>query len=106
VSEHDGEEEAGEERPAPKAVVFYHSAGDVLDRAPAHMAAHGACIDEFHARGDLLLVGTFGDPVREGALCVFRSRSAAEEFVTRDPFVTEGLVVRYEIRDWNEILVP
>jgi len=95
-----------DERPAPKAVVLYHSADDVLDRAPAHMPAHSACIDEFHGRGDLLLIGTFGDPVREGALCVFRSRDAAEAFVACDPFVTEGLVARYEIRDWNEILVP
>jgi uncharacterized protein len=105
MTAHDGEE-AGGERPVPKAVVLYHSADDVLERAPAHMAVHSACIDEFHDRGDLLLIGTFGDPVREGALCVFRTRAAAEEFVTRDPFVTEGLVARYEIRDWNEILVP
>lgn len=97
---------AAAERPAPKAVVIYHSADDVLARAPLHWEGHSACIDEFHERGDLLLIGTFGDPVREGALCVFRSRAAAEEWVTRDPFVTEGLVARYEIRDWNEILVP
>jgi uncharacterized protein YciI len=93
-------------RPAPKAVVLYHSAPDVLERAPTYMAAHGAVIDEFHGAGELLMVGVFGDPAREGAMCVFRTRDAAERFVRRDPFVTEGLVARYEIRDWNEILVP
>jgi uncharacterized protein YciI len=95
-----------EERPAPKAVVLYHATADVLERAPAYMPAHQACIQEFHDRGDLLLIGTFGDPVREGALCVLRSREAAEAWVKQDPFVTEGLVARYEIRDWNEILLP
>ena len=95
-----------DERPAPKTVVLYHSAADVLERVPLYREAHGELIDEFHAAGDLLLIGTFGDPVTEGAMCVFRTRDAAEEFVTRDPFVTEGLVARYEIRDWNEILVP
>ena len=95
-----------DERPAPKTVVLYHSAPDVLERAPGYMAAHGALIDEFHAAGDLLLIGTFGDPVGEGAMCVFRSREAAEDWVTKDPFVTEGLVARYEIRTWNEILTP
>jgi uncharacterized protein YciI len=93
-------------RPAPKAVVFYHPVHDVLERAPEVMPRHSAAIDEFHARGDLLLVGTFADPVAHGALCVLRSREAAEEWVRTDPFVLEGLVARYEIRDWNEILTP
>jgi uncharacterized protein YciI len=97
---------SGGERPVPKAVVLYHSSPDVLERAPAHMPGHGALIDEFHATGDLLLIGTFGDPVREGAMCVFRTREAAERFVSNDPFVTEGLVARHEIRTWNEILTP
>jgi uncharacterized protein YciI len=97
----------GEEaRPAPKTVVLYHSAPDVLERAPQHMGVHGELIDEFHGKGELLLVGTFGDPVREGAMCVFSTRDAAERFVARDPFVTEGLVARYEVREWNEILSP
>jgi uncharacterized protein YciI len=93
-----------DERPAPKTVVLYHSAPDVLERVPMYRAAHGELIDEFHAAGDLLLIGTFGDPVLEGAMCVFHTREAAEDWVTKDPFVTEGLVARYEIRTWNEIL--
>ena len=47
------------DRPAPKAVVFYHSAPDVLDRAPSYMAAHGAVIDEFHGTG-IGLTAAFG----------------------------------------------
>jgi uncharacterized protein YciI len=39
-------------------------------------------------------------------MCVFSTRDAAERFVARDPFVTEGLVARYEVREWNELLVP
>jgi uncharacterized protein YciI len=97
---------AGDDRPPPKAVVFYHPVPDVLDRAPAVFPRHLAAIEKFHDRGDLLLVGTFGDPAREGALCVLRSREAAEEWVRTDPFVLEGLVASYEIRDWNEILLP
>ena len=93
-----------DERPAPKTVVLYHSAPDVLARAPQYREAHGELIDEFHASGDLLLIGTFGDPVAEGAMCVFRTREAAEDWVRKDPFVTAGLVARYEIRTWHEIL--
>jgi uncharacterized protein YciI len=95
-----------EDRPAPLTVVLYHSAGDVMERAPQHMPKHSALIDEFHEAGELLLIGTFGDPVREGAMCVFASRDAADRFVRRDPFVTEGLVASYDVREWNEILRP
>ncbi|MGI5239541.1 YciI family protein [Dactylosporangium sp. CA-139066] len=89
-----------------KYVVLYTSAEDVASRAPAHFPAHRARLDEYHARGDLLLVGTFGDPQKEGSMAIFRTREAAESFVAGDPFVLNGVVASYEIRDWNETLAP
>jgi uncharacterized protein YciI len=89
-----------------KYVVFYHSANDVATKAPPVFPAHRARVDEFHARGDLLLVGTFADPQADGSMSVFRTREAAQEFVDGDPFVREGVVASYEIREWNEVLMP
>jgi uncharacterized protein YciI len=86
-------------------VVLYESADDVLSRAPAHFPAHKARLDAFHERGDLLMVGTFGDPQAEGSMAVFRSREAAEEFVREDPFVLNGVVRAWQLREWNEILL-
>jgi uncharacterized protein YciI len=87
-----------------KYVVFYESADDVASKAPAHFPAHRVRIDDFHRRGDLLMIGIFGDPQQEGSMAVFASREAAEEFVKDDPFVTEGVVKNWHIREWNEIL--
>lgn len=84
------------------AVVLYHSGDDVLKLAPVHFPAHKARLDEFHASGDLVMVGTFGDPVAQGSMAVFTSREAAEKFVEGDPFVLNGVVRDAEIRDWNE----
>jgi len=89
-----------------KYVVFYDSADDVGSKAPAHFPAHSARLQEFHARGTLLLVGTFGNPQEEGSMAVFSSREAAEEFVKGDPFVLNGVVRDWHIREWNEILAP
>jgi uncharacterized protein YciI len=89
-----------------KAVLLYESADDVLTKAPAHFPAHVARIEEFRARGEILLVGAFGDPQKEGSMAVFPTRAAAEAFVEEDPFVLEGVVRRSEIRDWNEMLAP
>ena len=88
-----------------KAVVLYQSADDVSAKAPAHFPAHVAWYEPFHERGDLLMIGTFGDPQTEGSMAIFASREAAEEFVAGDPFVVNGVVRRWEIRDWNEALM-
>jgi uncharacterized protein YciI len=89
--------------PSRRAVVLYASAPDVATRAPAHFPAHRARLDDFHARGELLLVGTFGDPQAQGSMAIFRTRAAAEEFVAEDPFVLNGVVAAHEVRDWDEI---
>jgi uncharacterized protein YciI len=85
-----------------KYVVFYTSAEEVLQKAPAHNA-HGL---GFHQRGDLLMYGPFADAQAEGSMAIFRSREAAEEFVRGDPFVLNGVVSGWELREWNEGLVP
>ena len=85
-------------------VVLYEAGDDVLERAPAHMEAHSARIREFHERGDILMVGTFGDPQREGSMAIFPTQEAAEAFVAGDPFVREGVVRSWQLRTWNEIL--
>jgi uncharacterized protein len=84
-------------------VVFYESADDVMSKAPPVYPRHLARLKEFRDRGDLLLVGTFGDPQAEGSMAVFGSREAAEEFVRDDPFVNEGVVKAWTLREWDEV---
>jgi uncharacterized protein len=86
-----------------KYVLFYDSADDVGSKAPMHFPAHKARLDDFHALGTLLMVGTFGNPQDEGSMAIFTTREAAEEFVREDPFVLNGVVRAWHIREWNEI---
>ena len=87
-----------------KYVLLYESADDVASRAPAQFPAHKARLDEFHARGDLPMVGTFGDPQTQGSMAIFRTREAAEEFAREDPFVLNGVVRDWRVLDWDEVL--
>ena len=85
-----------------KYVLLYESAADVASKAPPLFPEHWARCEQFHARGVLELVGTFGDPQTQGSMAIFTTREAAEEFATGDPFVTGGVVASWEVRDWNE----
>jgi uncharacterized protein len=86
-----------------KFVVFYELAADGLPKAMAHFPAHRARLIDFHSRGTLLMAGPFANP-SEGALAIFTTREAAEEFIAGDPFVQSGAVSRYTIREWQEAL--
>jgi uncharacterized protein len=83
-------------------VLLYQSAEDVAVKAPLHFAAHRARWSEFQDRGTLLLIGPFID--QSGAMAVFTTREAAEEFAQGDPFVVNGVVSSWQIREWNEAL--
>jgi uncharacterized protein len=90
--------------PAPVFVLLYESADDVAAKAPPVFPAHKARLDQFYARGELLMVGTFGDPQAEGSMAIFRTRAGAQEFAAGDPFVLQGVVKSWQIRQWNEAL--
>ena len=49
------------------------------------------------------MIGPFADP-REGAMAIFTTREAAEEFAAEDPFVVNGVVASWRVREWNEAL--
>ena len=85
-----------------KIVMFYELAPDGLQKAMANYEAHRARLNEFHARGGLLMAGPLGNPP-EGALGVFTDREAAEEFVRGDPFVVNGVVGKWRLVEWAEV---
>ena len=88
-----------------KYVVTYDLADGAYDLAMQHYPAHRARLDEFHRRGVLLMVGTFADePV--GAMAVFTTREAVDEFMADDPFLKHGVVGHHRVREWDEVLQP
>jgi uncharacterized protein len=67
---------------------------------------HRAFLDEFAKRGQVWMIGTFGDPMSQGAMTIFTSREAAEEFAANDPFQLEGLVYQTDIWEWDPLKYP
>jgi len=88
----------------PKYVLFYESADDVASKAPAHFPAHVARWKEFQGQGTLLMIGSFANAQEEGSMAIFTTREAAEAFAEGDPFVLNGVVRRWSVREWNEAI--
>lgn len=78
--------------------------GYVEKRAPFRMQ-HLDLAREAHARGELLLAGALADPT-DGALLVFRApdKSTVEDFARRDPYVVNGLIKTWEVRQWTVVI--
>ena len=87
-----------------KYVLYYQSSPDVATLAPLHGAAHRAWWKDYLSNGTLLMIGPFADP-REGAMGIFTTREAAESFANGDPFVLNGVVVNWFVREWREAVV-
>ncbi len=85
-----------------KYVLFYEPKEGVAEKARLHFAAHCEKWGVFQAAGTLLMVGPFTDG--SGAIGVFTTREAAEEFAKTDPFVLNGVVTDWSIREWNEAI--
>ncbi|HEU5074871.1 MAG TPA: YciI family protein [Polyangiaceae bacterium] len=83
-----------------KAVVIGIANEVSMEQIMAVFPRHEAVVDQFIARGDVIGIGPFSD--RRGSLSIFRSREAAQAFVEQDPFVSEGIIKSYEIREWAD----
>jgi uncharacterized protein len=83
-----------------KVLMFYEMAPNGMAKAMENFPAHRARLEAFHARGVLLGAGPLGNPP-EGALGMFTTRAAAEEFVAGDPFVLNGVVSKWRLVEWH-----
>ena len=85
--------------------LFYYVVEEFVSRRSTYREEHLRLAREAHRRGELVLAGAFTDPA-DRALLVFRTaeRSTVEEFARNDPYVTSGLVRRWEIRPWAVVI--
>src|SRR5262249_29563402 len=64
---------------------------------------HKAVVDRFISRGVVLGIGPFTDG---GNMAIFKTREEAEAFSREDPFILEGLVKSFVIKEWRDSLLP
>lgn len=86
-------------------LLFYEAGPDYLERRPEFRGQHLKYAWDAHARGELVVAGALAKPV-DGAVLMFsgEDKSVAEEFARGDPYVTNGLVARWYVREWNTVV--
>ena len=85
-------------------LLFYDVAADYLARRGMFREAHLEKAWAAHARGELVLGGALADPV-DCAVLLFAGESprVAEAFAREDPYVLNGLVTRWRVREWSTV---
>lgn len=89
-------------------LLIYDTAPDYLERRGQFRAEHLALGWAAHERGEMLLGGALPaeEGVAGGAVFVFQGASpaAAEAFARSDPYVRNGLILRWRVRPWMTVI--
>lgn len=85
-------------------LLFYEVSEDYVSRRAQYREAHLERAWKASERGDLVLAGAFANPV-DGAVLLFQGDSpeVAEKFARDDPYVTNGAVKRWYVREWTTV---
>ncbi|MFN7952307.1 MAG: YciI-like protein [bacterium] len=86
-------------------LLFYEGGEDYAERRAPFRAEHLAHARAAVARGELVLGGAYANPV-DGALLLFSgdSPAVAERFAKADPYVLNGAVRRWWVREWTTVV--
>ena len=86
-------------------LLFYDVVSDYAEKRTPFRAAHLAFAQKAIASGDLVLGGALANPI-DGTVLLFKGSSpaAAETFAKGDPYVTNGLVTKWRVREWTTVV--
>ena len=86
-------------------LLFYEAGPDYLERRPQFRSDHLQHAWAANERGALIVAGALADPV-DGAILMFAAedRAVAEDFARSDPYVVNGLVARWHVREWTTVV--
>ncbi len=85
-------------------LLFYQVVPDYVEQRAPFRDAHLKLATEAKERGAFLLGGAFAEPV-DGAVLLFRGDSpeVAENFARNDPYVLNGCVTSWSVREWTVV---
>ncbi len=85
-------------------LLFYELETDYMERRGEFRDAHLGMAWQASADGDLVMAGALADPADQAVLLFQGESSAAvERFAENDPYVRNGLVKQWYVREWATV---
>ena len=86
-------------------LLMYDTVPEYLERRGEFRSAHLTLARAAQERGELVLGGALANPV-DGAILLFKGESAdvARKFAEADPYVRNGLVKEWRVREWTTVI--
>ena len=86
-------------------LLCYDLAADYLERRGQFRTDHLQLAWAAQQRGEIIVAGALSDPA-DMALLMFQGETpdVAERFAKADPYVINGLVTGYRVRQWNTVI--
>lgn len=86
-------------------LLSYELSNDYLERRGEFRGVHLKLAWDAHQRGELVIGGALQDPA-DVALLMFQGETpeAAEHFAKTDPYVLNGLVKSWRVREWKTVV--
>ncbi len=86
-------------------ILFYKTVENYTEKRTPYRAEHLAYAVKYQESGHLVMAGALTDPA-DGAVLIFKSDSpeTAGEFAIHDPYVKNGLITEWEVREWNVVI--
>ena len=85
-------------------LLIYELADNYLERRGEFRETHLGLAWAAHERGDLVLGGALTEPA-DTAMLLFKgeTKDVVEQFAKGDPYVINGLVKTWNVREWNTV---
>lgn len=86
-------------------ILFYELADDYLEKRVPLRPAHLAMAEKAREAGQMVMAGALANPPG-GALLVFKGDGpeVAEAFAKNDPYVQNGLIKKWYVREWTVVV--
>lgn len=86
-------------------LLVYEVGPDFVQRREAYRSEHLTLAWETSSKGELLLAGVLAPPT-DTAMLLFQGENptVAERFARADPYVRNGLVRKWSVRQWHTVV--
>jgi uncharacterized protein YciI len=86
-------------------ILTYTTVENYAERRVPFRNLHLSLAEKYHDKGLLLMGGALADPA-DKAVLVFKcqEKSVVEDFVLQDPYVQNGLISSWVIREWTVVI--